>query len=124
MFRVVFLLFAAALGFAQTSAPQPKKSALDKATLESYVRHLFVMDKRIAIKVDDPKPSANLPGFMDVSVHASMGSQSQDFQFLVSKDGSKVLQGQVFDVNQNPFKPENDKLKTAFEPSLGAPGAD
>jgi protein-disulfide isomerase len=53
-----------------------------------------------------------------------MGVQSQDFQFLVSKDGSKILQGQVFDVSQNPFKSENDKLKTDFEPSLGAPGAD
>jgi protein-disulfide isomerase len=124
MSRVVFLLFAAAMGFAQTPAPHPKKSALEKATLESYVRHLFVMDKRIAVKVDDPKPSATLPGFLDVTVHASMGPQTQEFQFLVSKDGSKILQGQVFDVNQNPFKPENDKLKTSFEPSLGAPGAD
>jgi protein-disulfide isomerase len=124
MSRVVSLLFAAALAFAQTPAPQPKKSALDKATLESYVRHLFVMDKRIAVSVGDPKPSATLPGFMDVKVVASMGPQSQEFQFLVSKDGSKIVQGQVFDASQNPFKPENDKLKTAFEPSLGAPGAD
>jgi len=53
-----------------------------------------------------------------------MGVQSQDFKFLVSKDGSKILQGQVFDVANNPFKSDLDKLKTAFEPSLGAPGAD
>ena len=53
-----------------------------------------------------------------------MGAQAQDFQFLVSKDGSKILQGNVFDVNNNPFKHDLDKLKTEFEPSLGAPGAD
>jgi len=102
----------------------PKKSALDKATLEAYVRHLFVMDKRISIVVSDPHPSASLPGFMEVGVHASMGTQAQDFQFLISKDGSKILQGNVFDVNSNPFKNDLDKLKTEFEPSLGAPGAD
>jgi protein-disulfide isomerase len=123
MSRLLFVLFAAAC-FGQTPAPEQKKSALDKPTLEAYVRHLFVMDKRIAITVGDPKPSPNLPGFMDVGVHASMGNQSQDFQFLVSKDGSKILQGNVFDVAQNPFKSDLDKLKTDFEPSLGAPGAD
>ncbi len=88
------------------------------------MRHLFVMDKRIDIKIGDPKPSTDLPGFLEVKVRASMGVQAQDFEFLVSKDGSKILQGTVYDTNQNPFKSENDKLKTDFEPSLGAPGAD
>jgi protein-disulfide isomerase len=123
MSRLLLSFLAVGLGFAQTPAP-PKKSALDKATLEAYVRHLFVMDKRITIKVEDPKTSESLPGFMDVTVRASMGVQSQDFQFLVSKDGSKILQGTVYDVAQNPFKSELDKIKTDFEPSLGAPNAD
>jgi protein-disulfide isomerase len=123
MSRLLLSFLAVGLGFAQTPA-QPKKSALDKATLEAYVRHLFVMDKRITIKVEDPKASDSLPGFMDVTVRASMGPQSQDFQFLVSKDGSKILQGTVYDVAQNPFKSELDKIKTDFEPSLGAPNAD
>ncbi len=125
MARSPFLSLAAlclaAAGFAQSPA---KKSALDKATLEAYVRHLFVMDKRITVQVSDPHPSVNLPGFMEVGVHASMGTQAQDFQFLVSKDGSKILQGNVYDVSNNPFKSDLDKLKTEFEPSLGAPGAD
>jgi protein-disulfide isomerase len=124
MSKLLSFLFVAAVCCAQTPPAQPKKSALDKAVLEAYVRHLFVMDKRIEIKVGDPKPSTELPGFFEVKVHASMGTQAQDFEFLVSKDGSKILQGTVYDTNQNPFKSENDKLKTDFEPSLGAPGAD
>lgn len=100
-----------------------KKSALDKPTLEAYVRHLFVMDKRIAVTVSDPKPS-EVPGFYDVTVHAAMGNQSQDFAFLVSKDGSKILQASVYDINSNPFKKDLDKIKTEFEPSIGTPGAD
>jgi protein-disulfide isomerase len=114
----VFMLAMAGSG----QAPS-KKSALDKATMEAYVRHLFVMDSRITLQVSDPKPSTQLPGFMDVTVHASMGQQAQDFQFLVSKDGSKILQATVFDVSSNPFKNELDKLKTEFEPSMGTPGA-
>ena len=82
------------------------------------------MDQRIKVEVADPKPSADLPGFYDVTVHASMGAQSQDIELMVSKDGSKILQGQVFDVTTNPFKKDLDKLKTAFEPSMGTPGAD
>jgi protein-disulfide isomerase len=56
-------------------------------------------------------------------VHASLGEASQDFPFLVSKDGSKILQAIVYDVNANPFKADLDKLKTEFQPSLGTPGA-
>ena len=125
MSKPLFFSLAAALCLAMVSSGQnpPRKSALDKKTLEAYVRHLFVMDQRIAVTVSEPKPS-EVPGFMDVTVHASMGAQAQDFQFMISRDGSKILQGTVFDVNQNPFKKELDKLKTEFEPSMGTPGAD
>jgi protein-disulfide isomerase len=114
---VVTLLVTAA------SAQPTRKSALDKATLEAYVRHLFVMDKRITIQVSDPKPSTELPGFMDVTVHASLGPQSQDFKFMVSKDGGKIVQGSVFDVTNNPFKVDLDKLKTEGAASFGPQGA-
>ena len=100
----------------------PKKSALDKATLEAYVRHMYVMDSRINVQISDPKPSA-VPGFLDVTVHASMGPQTQDIQFLVSKDGSAIVQGTVYDINHNPFKPELDKLKTEGAPGTGTAGA-
>jgi protein-disulfide isomerase len=120
------LLIAAAVpsqGAAQTAVAAPaKKSALDKAVLEAYVRHLYAMDSRIAIRISDPRPS-EAPGYSEVTVHAAMGPQSQDFKFLISKDGSKILQATVFDVNNNPFKPELDKLKTQGAPSIGTPGA-
>ncbi len=105
------------------SAPAPpKKSALDKPTLEAYVRHLFVWGPEVKVEIGDPKPSS-LPGFYDVIVHASLGASSQNFPFYVSKDGQKIVQGTVFDIAQNPFKPELDKLKTQLDPSFGTPGA-
>ena len=47
-----------------------KKSALDKPTLEAYVRHLFVWGPQIKVEISNPKASP-LPGLMEVTVHAS-----------------------------------------------------
>jgi protein-disulfide isomerase len=123
MSRCFLLTLAAAfLLAAPVSAQNQKKSALDKAVLEAYVRHLFVMKPEIKVQVADPKPS-QLEGFVEVMVHASLGDASQNFPFLISKDGSKIVQAVVYDVNSNPFKPDLDKLKTESQPSLGTPGA-
>src|SRR3989442_11136767 len=95
-----------------------KKSALDKPTLEAYVRHLFVWGPQIKVEISNAKPSA-LPGMMEVSVRASAGNASQDVLFYVSKDGQKIVQGSVYDVKDNPFKADLDKLKTDLQPSFG-----
>ena len=124
MFRKTLLCLTAVLIGALTGTAQsPKKSALDKATLEAYVRHLFVMGPQINVEIAEPKPSTTLPGFLDVKVHASAGQMFQDFSFLVSKDGSKILQANVYDIASNPFKPELDKIKTEGAASFGTQGA-
>ena len=105
------------------AAKPPAKTALDKATFEAYVRHLFVWGKTVNVVVSDPKPSSQLTGFVEVTAHASVGEAVQDETFLVSKDGRKILKAMVFDVARNPFKPDLDKLKTQFEPSMGTPDA-
>ncbi|MBV9505731.1 MAG: thioredoxin domain-containing protein [Acidobacteriia bacterium] len=121
MFRSLFGCVVALLCLSQ-AGPAQNKSALDKATMEAYVRHLFVMDSRVTVQVSDPKPS-DLPGFSQVIVSASMPNAHQDFEFLVSKDGSKIVQGTVFNAAENPFKKELDKLKTEGAPSFGTQGA-
>jgi len=124
MSRSFFLssLAAALLLAAPVAAQTQKKSALDKGVMEAYVRHLYVLKPEIKVQVADPKP-AQVEGFLEVVVHASLGDAAQDFPFLISKDGSKILQAIVYDVNSNPFKADLDKLKTEFQPSLGTPGA-
>ena len=101
----------------------PVASAFDKATLEAYVRHLFVWGKSITVEVGDAKPSPDLPGFFTVDVRATSGPATQEETFLVSKDGRKIMKAMIFDVTQNPFKAELDKLKTDFQPSMGTQGA-
>jgi protein-disulfide isomerase len=105
-----------------TAKVSPGKSALNKATLESYVRHLFVWGPQIKVAVGDPKPSP-VPGMVQVNVHATAGTASDDKVFYISRDGKKIMLGTVFDVTQNPFKEDLEKLKTEFQPSFGTPGA-
>jgi len=119
--RLRLLLLACLLLPAAHPAPD-KKSALDKPTLEAYVRHLFVWGPQIKVEVANAKPSA-LPGMLEVSVRASAGNASQEVLFYVSKDGQKIVQGTVFDVKDNPFKADLDKLKTDLQPNFGTPGA-
>jgi protein-disulfide isomerase len=122
MLRQLSLSLAAVCMGAYGQAQAPAKSALDKATFEAYVRHMYVMDSRIAVNISDPKPD-EMPGFSEVTVHASLGNQSQDFVFHISKDGRKIVQGTIFDIARNPFQAEIEKLKTEGAPGVGTSGA-
>jgi protein-disulfide isomerase len=122
MFRKLIVAVLITVPLWSADKAPAKKSALDKATLEAYVRHLFVWGQPIKVEVGDPKPSA-LPGFSEVQVHASTDTASVEEILYVSKDGQKILRGAVFDVNQNPFKEHLDKLHSDLQPSMGTPGA-
>jgi protein-disulfide isomerase len=102
--------------------PASKLSALDKATMEVWIRHLFVWAAPIEVTIDDPKPGP-MADLYQVKVRGVSGSQMQDETFFVSKDGKKIIRGSIYDVTENPFKPELDKIKTEMRPSFGTPGA-
>ena len=53
----------------------------------------------------------------------SQGPQFQDVTLFVSNDGKKIVQGSFFDIANNPFKPDIDKIHTQFQPNLGTAGA-
>jgi protein-disulfide isomerase len=110
---------------AATAAKPPavEKSAFDKATLEAYLRHVELVIPQVSMKIDDAKPSTELPGFFDVWVHLSYNGGTKDDHYLVSKDGKKILKGEIFDVNKNPFQSNIDRLKTENQPTLGPANA-
>jgi protein-disulfide isomerase len=98
-------------------------ASVDKAALEQYVRHLFVWGPQIEVKVHDPKPSADLPGFSEVTVSARAGQASQEDTFYVSADGRRIFRGAVYDLTKSPFANDQSKLKTDQDPSFGPPNA-
>ncbi|HXK06764.1 MAG TPA: thioredoxin domain-containing protein [Verrucomicrobiae bacterium] len=120
MFRASLLNLLGALLL--VSADAPPKSAFDKATLEAYIRHLFLIQPSVTVTPGEPAPS-DLPGFKLVKVRLSQGPQFQDVTLYVSNDGKKIVQGNIYDVANNPFKPDLDKLHTQFQPNLGTAGA-
>jgi len=122
MFRAIAFTILTVFTLWSAETTPAKKSALDKATLEAYVRHVFVWNSQVKVEIGDPKPSP-MAGFSEVNVHASQGAASADETLYVSKDGQKIVRGSVFDVTQNPFKPQLDKLHTDLQPSMGTPGA-
>ncbi|MGD1092717.1 MAG: thioredoxin domain-containing protein [Bryobacteraceae bacterium] len=103
----------------KTPPPAAQKSALDKATLESYLRHVELWIPEITVKIDDAKPSTSVPGFFDVAVHLSYNGGTKDELYYVSKDGHTVVKGDAYDINRNPFQSNLDKLKTSTQPSFG-----
>ncbi len=116
-------LLVSFVSYAQSHpAASAKKSALDKAVMEDYVRHLFVWGPQIQVAIGDPKPSP-IPGFSEVTVTGSASGASQEATFYVSKDGQKLLQGNVYEINSSPFANDLKKLKTEAAPSFGTPGA-
>ena len=112
--KIAAFLLAGVAAFGQT------KSALDKATLEAYLRNVELFLPGVTAKIDDAKPSADLPGFFDVWVHWSANGATKDELVFVSKDGHSVVRGDAYNINKNPFQSNLDKLKTDQQPSFGA----
>ena len=98
--------------------------ALDKVKLEAYLRHLEVCPPMINLKIDDPKPVADMPGFNRVVVHLSYNDARMDQSYFVSNDGQRIFKGEIYDLNKSPFQANLDKIKTDQQPSFGAaPGS-
>lgn len=115
----LFLFTFTAFAQVKTSPAAPgSKSALDKATLEAYLRHAELWIPEVKVKIDDAKPAPELPGFFDVWVHLSFNGGVKDEEYYVSQDGKRVIKGEVFEINKSPFQSNLDKLKVDGQPSL------
>jgi protein-disulfide isomerase len=103
-----------------TSAFAAEQTGFDKATLEAYLRHVELWVPAVAVKIDEPKDSKELPGFLDVIVHLSYNNNNLPEQrYYMSKDGKKIFKADVYDINKSPFQANIDKLDVKGAPSLG-----
>jgi protein-disulfide isomerase len=108
-------------GFALSAqSPTLPKSALDKPTMEAYLRYAELWIPQVTVKIDDPKPSAALEGFYDVTVHLTFNGSTKDESYYVSKDGKNIVKGETYNVRISPFQSNLDLLKVDQQPSYGA----
>jgi protein-disulfide isomerase len=122
--RTLAAVLALALLPAGSAIAQKKpKSALDKSALEAYLRHVELYRGTVTYKIDDPRPSKDLPGFSEVEVHLSFDGGTKDERYYVSKDGQILVNGDVYRINGNPFQTNLDRLSLADLPSLGPANA-
>ena len=107
---------------AQEKPKSAPASTLDKTHMEAYVRHLLAVIPEVQVKIDDPKPS-DTSDLQEVDVHFNYQGRSQDEIFYITKDGQHIIRGVVYNLGQNPFQEDLDKLKTNGAPSFGPAGA-
>ena len=99
------------------------KSTIDKASLEAYLRHAELWIPQVSVSIDDPQPSAYLPGFSEIAVHLSYQGQTKDEHYYVSQNGKNIVKGEVYDITKSPFQPAIDRIKLDSQPSYGKAGA-
>ena len=75
-----------------------------------------------SVSVGVPKPSTDLPGFKEVVLTGSAGSCHQEETFT-SQRWPSDHQGRCYDIAENPFDADKEKLNTDLQPSFGEPGA-
>jgi protein-disulfide isomerase len=129
--RFAFFLLSALSAWAQTAAPVASaaaKPSFDKTAFEASIRYYEGLAATIAVKVGDPTPSRSLPGFSEVGVHLTYGSQSSDSLFYLSADGRTVIPAEsgsvpAFTIGRNPFQINLDKLVLDGQPSFGPANA-
>jgi protein-disulfide isomerase len=123
--RLVISVLCLSVALAAQSNPSPAgaKSALNKAALEAYLRHVELFRGQVTYHIDDPKPSKYLSGFLDVNVHITYDGGGKDELYYVSPDGQTIVEGDVYNINRNPFQANVDKLNTAAAPSFGPANA-
>ena len=106
-----------------SSSPAAKK-AFDKAAVGEYIKTVEMWPKELELKISEPKASAYLPGFQEITVGAIyQGNEVLQRLYYVSADGQRLIQGNVFMMSKHPFQRNIDHLKTDLQPSFGTPGA-
>jgi protein-disulfide isomerase len=122
--RLIYTVCAAIalLCVAAPAQETTKKSALDKAAFEAYIRQVELLPANLPIKVGDPKPSP-FDNFLEVPADVVTAQGYVPLRYFISKDGKLIVKGNIFDIDRNPFEPEMKRLKTDLQPSFGTPGA-
>jgi len=113
LFVFLFLFFGSAAVVAQARPP----AGLQK-DIETYLRKLYAWGPSIQVKVNQPV-DAELPGFYKFTVEVSMGSNSDQAEMYISKDGRHLVRGDVLDITLDPFAQNRRGLRVEGRPSRG-----
>ena len=86
--------------------------------IENYLRKMYAWGPQFQIKVGAPAETP-IPGLLQVPVEISSGGDTNSGQVLVSSDGRFVIQGELSEMNADPFAPIRQKMHLQDAPSDG-----
>ncbi len=123
---VALILAASAPALAQSSATQSAASgapiAANEAELlksaETFVRKLFAWGADFQVKLGPLEQSASA-NFYRVPILVTYKGQTDAGEVFISKDGTTLLRGEIFDTSADPFATTRSKLRLEGDPSKG-----
>ena len=107
---------------AHPAAQGPSSFAPVARKIEAYLRNLFALGARFKIKVAEPKPTP-IPGIRAVDVDISVEGQSNTLTLFVSDDGRYIIQGDLADMQIDPFVKIRGQMDFTSAPSHGPANA-
>jgi len=85
---------------------------------EPFLRRVLNVPRSVELAVKDIQ-SAGTPEYRIVILEVRQGEQTQPFLFYASADGTKIVVNQMYDLAQDPFAGNREKIRLEDAPSLG-----
>jgi protein-disulfide isomerase len=104
------------------SPAAPGSASAVSRKVEAYIRNLYALGPRYTVKVGEPQPTP-IPGMQSVSLEVSAEGQSNTGIMFVSDDGRYLLQGDLSDMQADPFAKNRAGMDLAAAPSRGPANA-
>ena len=98
---------------------EPPTNALDKTQLEFYLRHVYIWPSHFSVDIGDYRTS-KIPGLLETEVRVSFQLASQVKTILISENGQHILDASPYQIADNPFRVNLDKIDMLDLPGFGA----
>ena len=85
---------------------------------EPFLRRVLNVPRSVELAVKDIQ-SAGTPEYRIVILEVRQGEQTQPFLFYASADGTKIVVNQMYDLREDPFAGNREKIRLEDAPSLG-----
>lgn len=90
--------------------------------IEAYLRNLYALGPKFTVKIGEPQPTP-IPGLRAVSVDISFQGQTNNLTMFVSDDGRYLVQGDMADMQADPFAKLRTQMDLSSAPSRGPANA-
>ena len=90
--------------------------------IEAYLRNLYALGPKFTVKIGQPQPTP-IPGLRAVTVEILVEGQSNNLTMFVSDDGRYLVQGDLADMQADPFAKLRAQMDLSSAPSRGPANA-